>query len=101
MGTLLLLSKAILHGAGQSVVEARSPDALRPGGFGFSIQPLRTPRAAGSEGSGLSGNSPHRGLAVLESADPQMGEVTGCGRRVRALGMGSSGTGPRRSQLRD
>src|SRR5205807_2116936 len=101
LGALLLLSEAVLHGARQSALEARSPDALRPRGVGFSLQPCRTSRPARPAGSGLPEDPSNRRLALVGPADSAVGQIAARDRRVRAFGLGSSSTGSRVAQLRD
>jgi hypothetical protein len=67
----------------------------------ISLEPRRPSCASRTEGSGLSRDPAARGLADMDVADPSLGQGAGCGRRLRAFGMGARGAQPRSSQLRD
>src|SRR5437764_12665860 len=70
MGALLLLPEAIFFGAGQSTLEARASDALRPRSVRLPLESHRPSGAARTEGPGLSSYAPNAGLAIMCTAGP-------------------------------
>src|SRR5262245_33942053 len=59
MGAVLLLPEEIFYREGRSAIQAERADALRPGGFGLSIEPCGAFGVAGLDRAGLSGDEAH------------------------------------------
>ena len=101
VGSLLLLPEEILHREGRSAFQTGRADALRPGGFGLSIEPCGASGVAWFNGAGLSRDEAHRRLAHLGPADSSVGKIAKSGSRICAFGLGPGSEIIRTAELRD